>query len=56
MIYILFATVLYNGNVASFTHDFKNKLDCETALHNMKMQLVSTSKQTVNGFCQEAKK
>jgi hypothetical protein len=53
MIYILFAVLHYNNNAVTFTYNFKNKLDCETALHNLKIQM-DTSK--VSGFCQEVRK
>jgi len=53
MFYILFAVLHYKSNTVTFTHDFKDKLDCETALHNLKIQM-NTDK--VSGFCQEVKK
>lgn len=53
MFYILFAVLHYNNNAITFSHDFKDKLDCETALHNLKIQM-DTGK--VSGFCQEVKK
>jgi hypothetical protein len=53
MIYILFATVIYSKNVVSFTHTFNDKLDCETTLHNLKMEMNASE---IRGFCQGAKK
>ena len=53
MIYILFATLLYKTNAVSFNQTFRDKLDCETALHNLRMQMNANQ---INGFCQEAKK
>lgn len=48
MVFILF--VVINGNV-NFQKDFNKKIDCETALHNFKLNF-----NTVQGFCQQASK
>lgn len=50
MVYILFVTLNYYQNAVTFTHEYTKKLDCETALHNFKLEM-GTNK--VYGFCQE---
>jgi hypothetical protein len=51
MVYILFAAVFYSSTATNFKHEFKKQVDCETALHNFKLNFTK-----VEGFCQQASK
>ena len=56
IVYVLFALVTTNfPNTTSFTYEFKDKLQCENALKNIKKHLTDGgySKQETKGFCQE---
>ena len=51
MVYILFVVIFNGSGAVSLKHEFKTKIDCETALHNFRMEVESG----VKGFCQNIK-